>query len=159
MKELLLDLAPGKETIHKIIDHCLFEDVFAFYKVRISWYKYPIIYDNYKTYGLFDDLVNSIPNDAQTISMLIDHALDIASKEIDTKLINSVFFISNLTFKGQEVCFPSKSQLKKITELKPRVQRLSFIPNMSVFWNSMLSYFIKDNTFESGSFIIKEEQV
>ncbi len=61
--KFILDKAPGKDLIPSIIENKSFDDFYAFYKIRVDWYGYPLIHDRMVTYGLFHDLTSNIPEE------------------------------------------------------------------------------------------------
>ena len=61
--KFIIDKAPGKDLIPKIIENKTFDDFYAFYKIRVDWYGYPLIHDRMVTYGLFHDLTSNIPEE------------------------------------------------------------------------------------------------
>ena len=140
MKTFIIDKAPGKELISKIIQDKSFQALNEFYKSRVDWYGYPLIHDRLTTYGLFDDLKYRIPKNAEMISIFIDYAIEIANKESDERFINSTFLLLYFCQKGKAINTLTDNQIQKINRLTTRVQQLSLIPNLSFFWNQILDY-------------------
>lgn len=157
MEEFIINKAPGKELIPKIIESKSFDYLNDFYKLRVDWYGYPIIQDRMVTYGLFDDLTNQFPNDTESISTFIDYSIQLARNESDKRLINAIFLILGFCLLGNDNCMPTKSQIKALIELKARAQKLSFFPNMSCFWDQILDYFSKDVTFNKQAYTVNDD--
>jgi hypothetical protein len=136
MREFLLEKAPGKELIPILVQEPSYEKLGAFYNIRVNWHGYPIVHDYLVSYGLFDDLMQSFPNDSEQIAQFIDYSIDMASQETDNRFVNSLFLLLGFCQRGKSVISPT--QFQYIIELRPRVQKLSFIANMVCFWNQLL---------------------
>lgn len=136
--EMIIDIAPGKELIPIIIGENSFAALNRFYTIRVDWNGYPLIHDRMFTYSVFEDLLNAIPQDKDVISQFIDYAIEIAMTENDKRFANAIFLLSN--FCGSATDSATPTQLLKIIELKPRVQRLSFLSNLVTFWQKVIVY-------------------
>jgi hypothetical protein len=157
MRELIIDKAPGKELIEKILRTNSFNDVNEFYKIRVDWYGYPLIHDRMITYGLFQDLVDEMHNKQVNNSKFIDYAIKIAESETDKRFLNAIFFILNFCTLAEQKVNPTADQINRISALKERVQKLSFFPNMTTFWERILDYLIKEPTFIKNEFMVYDE--
>lgn len=157
MREFIIDKAPGKELIPNIIETESFNNLNEFYKIRVDWYGYPLIHDRFVTFGLFNDLINEIPNDRIIISKFIDFSIIIAECETDERFLNAIFFILNFCQLSKEKINPTAQQISRILALKERVQKRSFLSNMSTFWEQILECLSKEPTFNKNDFIVKDD--
>ena len=157
MRELIIDKAPGKQLIPKIIESNSFIDVNEFYKIRVDWYGYPLIHDRMITYGLFQDLVDEMYNKQVNNSKFIDYAIKIAESETDKRFLNAIFLILKCCSLAEQKVNPTIDQIKRISALKERVQKLSFFPNMTTFWEQILDYIFKDQKLMKIEFLVKDE--
>lgn len=151
-----IDNAPGKELIQKIIEQTFFSDFYEFYKVRVDWYGYPLIHDRFVTYGLYDDLSNSIPKESELISKFINYSIEIAERETDKRFLNAIFLVMDFCSLGKEFFIPSQIQINRIIKLQSRVKMLSFLPNMTTFWNNILNILSNEKTFDKSLYIVND---
>jgi hypothetical protein len=157
MREFILDKAPGKDLIHVIIENKSFDDFYAFYKLRVDWYGYPLIHDRFVTYGLFDDLKNDFPENEECISKFIDFSINIAELETDKRFLNSIFLILNFCGIAKKITKPTAYQIEKVTSLINRVRKLSFFPNMSTFWEQILDYLTIGNLINKEEYLVNDD--
>jgi hypothetical protein len=148
----IIDKAPGKELIPKILEQADFDDFYEFYKLRVDWYGYPLIHDRFVTFGLFDDLSCSLPNEKEVISKFIDYSIVIAEKESDDRFLNAIFLIMDFCALGKQVMIPTKEQIENIIGLYERVKKLSDLSNMTTFWNHILNFLSKETTFDKSKY-------
>lgn len=155
---MIIDRAPGKELIPLIIESRSFDDFYQFYKARVDWAGRPLIHDRMVSYGIFDDLVEKLENDKETVKVLIDFSIQIAKDENDKRFINSIFLLLDLCTVGLLLHLPAKEQVNLICGLQKRVQRLSFLPNLAHYWNSILDYCNNDDLqFKRDKFLVSTD--
>ena len=135
-----IDSAPGKNLIPEIISENHFNDLYEFYKLRVDYYEYPLIHDRLTTYGIFEDLKYACPKNVEIISKFIDYSIEIANKETDERLINSILIILDFFQRGRNIYVPNEYQIQKIIELTPRAKELSSVSNLVCFWNQILDF-------------------
>lgn len=158
MNPTIIDKAPGNELISRIIENKSFDDFSQFYKVRSDWGRGPLIPYRMFTYGLFDDLVDSLPQDKELISALLDYAIKIANDEKDKRFSISIFMILELCKLGLCLHLPTKEQVSLICKLRERVQKLSVQANLACFWNSILDYCNGDDrNFKKKPFLVDDD--
>jgi hypothetical protein len=151
-----IDKAPGKDLIPKIIEQGLFSDFYEFYKIRVDWYDYPLIHDRYATYGLFDDLSNEVPENKDLMSKYINYSIQIAEAETDKRFLNSLFLVMHFCSLAKDYLIPSQEQIEKITGLRERVQKFSFFPNITTFWNHILEFLAIEQSFDKKKLVVQE---
>jgi hypothetical protein len=155
--KFIIDKAPGKDLIPAIIENKSFDDFYAFYKTRVNWYGYPLIHDRMVTYGLFHDLTHSIPKDKETILKFIDFSIIIAENESDKRFSNSLFLILDFCSIAEEFTTPTQNQVAKITSLVNRVRKLSFLPNITTFWEHILDFLVLGKSIKKDDFVVKND--
>lgn len=155
----IIDRAPGKELIPLIIAEKSFEHFFEFYKVRVDWYGYPLIHDRLITYGLFYDLTSSfIKKKRKTVSIFIDYAIKIAEEENDKRFLNAIFLVSEFCNIAKRVIKPTQEQIERIKNLYFRVKKLSFMPNITGFWDQTIRFLATaKNEFNKNDFIVEPD--
>ncbi len=146
-RPLAIEKAPGKELIPLIIKDKLFDDFLAFYKGRVDWHEYPLIHDMFYTFGLFEDFFDVLPNDNETIEKFLGFALDIAEKETDKCFICALFLIMDCCKYASKEWVPSDDQIKRITNLKPRVEKLKKVNNLVCFWEQIMKICTRNTSF------------
>ena len=158
MRELIIDKAPGKDLIPQIIKDKSYDDFFNFYKIRVDWYGYPLIHDRFVTYGLFNDLTDQFREEKENVSEFIDFSILIAEQENDKRFLNSIFLILDFCgiAKKSEIT-PTQNQTHKIPNLVNRVQKLSFFPNMTTFWDQILDFLSTNNTFVKIDYLVQDD--
>lgn len=147
----IIDQAPVKGLIPQIIRDKKFTDFRDFYSIRVDWWAYPLIHDRCVTYGLFDDLIYSLPRDQKLLSTLLDHAIKIIQTEVHQRFICALYLILDIFRISHKLSIPSLEQTKLILELKPLVQKFSFVANMSSFWEQIINFLHKKNRLEKPS--------
>lgn len=157
MREFILDKAPRKDLIPRIIKKTSFDDFYSFYKIRVDWYGYPLIHDRIVTYGIFDDLMNQIPEEKEIVSKLMDFTIKIAEEETDKRFLNSIFLISNFCRIAKGLTPPTHSNIERITKLMIRVEKLSFLPNMTTFWEQILYFLAINQSFKISDFLVQDD--
>lgn len=157
MSERIIDKAPGKDLIKIIIKKLSFDDFYAFYKIRVNRYGYPLIHDRLVTYGIFDDLINQFPKEKKYVSMSIDFSITIAEQETDEKFLNSIFLIVDFCGIAKKVSKPTALQIERITKLCNRVKKLSFVPNLISFWNQILNYLSLEKSFRNEEYLVEPD--
>jgi hypothetical protein len=158
MRELIIDKAPGKDLIPQIIKDKSYDDFFNFYKIRVDWYGYPLIHDRFVTYGLFNDLTDQFREEKENVSEFIDFSILIAEQENDKRFLNSIFLILDFCgiAKKSEIT-PNQNQMHKIPNLVNRVQKLSFFPNMTTFWDQILDFLSTNSTFVKIDYLVQDD--
>ncbi len=146
MSAFIIEHAPGKELIPFIIDKQLYTDVVSFYTIRVNWYRYPLIHDGDVTYGLFDDLISRLDYENSGGNRLLQYVLQIAKDETDKRFLNALYLLHDLCVLAGKYSYPSVSEIAAIKALHNRVQRLSFLPNITLYWERILSYIAKDES-------------
>ena len=157
MSAFILDEAPGKDLIPQIIEQKSYADFFYFYKIRVDWYGYPLIHDICVTYGLFDDLTDQLSEEKENVSKFIDFSILIAEQESDKRFLNSIFLI--LTFCGiakKAEISPTQNQIHKLSNIVNRVRKLSFLPNMIIFWEQILDFLSTNSTFLKTDYLVQD---
>ncbi|MFN9710397.1 MAG: hypothetical protein ACK55K_03195 [Bacteroidota bacterium] len=155
--KFIIDKAPGKDLIPAIIENKSFDDFYAFYKIRVDWHGYPLIHDRMVTYGLFHDLTHSIPEDKETILKFIDFSIRIAENESDKRFLNSLFLILDFCSIAEEFTIPTQHQIDKITSLVYRVKKLSFLPNITTFWEHILDFLVLGKSIKKEDYVVKND--
>lgn len=153
---LEIDNAPAKEIIPRIIEKGLFEDLQQFYQIRVDWHRYPLIHDRFVTYGLFHDLLEALPQDSGLVKRLLDFAIDIAEQEMDARFINSLFLVESFCHLACEDKIIDRHQISRIIALEDRVRKLSFIPNLSGFWENMLRSLSKISVIDFMGLLVRD---
>lgn len=140
MRKFIIDSAPEKALIPKIIENMSFKDFKNYYDTRVDWNKTPLIHDHIITYGLFDDLIRVIPMNQKTLDIFFEYAVKIAENEKDKYFVNGVFLVYDIcgllnNFKGF-----NEDKLNKIKGLTNRVSELKKVPNITAFWDTIIKY-------------------
>jgi hypothetical protein len=158
MREFIIDKAPGKDLIPQIIKDKSYDEFFNFYKIRVDWYGYPLIHDRFVSYGLFDDLTDQFREEKENVSEFIDLSILIAEQENDKRFLNSIFLILDFCgiAKKSEIT-PTQNQMHKIPNLVNRVRKLSFLPNMTTFWDQILDFLSTNNTFVKTDYLVQDD--
>lgn len=146
MATFIIEQAPGGELIPSILEQQLYTDVVAFYTTRVNWYRYPLIHDGDVTYGLFDDLISRLAYKNYKEHKLIDCAIRIAREETDKRFLNALYFLQDLCVLAGKCRQPSAFEIDAITALYSRVQRLSFLPNITNYWERIVRFLAKDTS-------------
>lgn len=149
MSTFIIERAPAKELIPLILDRQLYTDVVAFYKMRVNWCPYPLIHDGDVAYGLFDDLISQLDYENRASKNILQYVLKIAKEETDQLFLNALYFLHDLCKLAGRYSHPSTDEIEAIVSLHQRVQRFSFLPNITLYWERIVSYLEKDASFRA----------
>ncbi len=157
MSTFIIERAPAKELIPLILDRQLYTDVVAFYKMRVNWYPYPLIHDGDVTYGLFDDLISQLDYENRASKNILQFVLRIVKEETDQFFLNALYFLHDLCTLAGRYSHPSTDEIEAIVALHQRVQRFSFLPNITLYWERIVSYLEKDASFRAHELEVKPD--
>lgn len=146
MSNFIIENAPGKEFIPHILDRQLYTDVVAFYTARVEWYRYPLIHDGDVAYGLFDDLIRQLAYENYKEFKLLDCSIRIAREETDKRFLNALYLLQDLSVLAGKCRQPSAFEIDGITALYSRVKKLSFLPNITIYWERIVRFLAKDSS-------------
>jgi hypothetical protein len=152
-----LNTAPGKVLIPVILKQKGFDDVFKFYNFRTSFCEYPLISDRLMSYGLFDDLTDEFRKTKEPVTVLIDHAAEIADKEGGDRFIDALFLLCDFCTVDYRLK-PTKKQIENITALKSRVEHFANDGNLLCFWKKILGFLEKDEAFDKSNYEVGESR-
>lgn len=144
-REYLINKAPAKELIPILIKDPSLELLRSFFRTRVEWRSYPIFHERMLSSSLFDDYVPLLEQNPEVISTTLDYALKLASEEDEKYILCSVFLISALCYTMPKEISPSATQIEMIEQLHKRVKPLSFIMNLSSFWEAIANYAGRSN--------------
>ena len=139
-REFLINKAPAKELIPILINEPSLELLRSFFRTRVEWKSYPIFHERMLSSTLFDDYVPLLKQNSEVISKTLDYALALSLEEDERFILCSVFLISFLCYTMPKEITPSAAQIQMIEQLHKRVRPLSFVLNLSSFWEAVASY-------------------
>ena len=137
--------APGKDLIPLIIENLSYQDFKSFYDMRVAWEEGPLIQDSVFTYGMYDDFIDQLPSEMETLPILFDFSMTIAEQEIDKNFKKVLFLISTICVKIHHINGFTEDMLLAIKKIKPRVTKLTHLSNVKDFWETIV-YSIASHT-------------
>jgi hypothetical protein len=159
-REPKMNRAPAKDLIPILIQEPSLELLRSFFRARVEWSSYPIFHERMMSSTLFDDYVPLLEQKPEQLSATLDFALTLALEEDERYVLCIVFLIASLCYYAPKEIVPSAAQLQMIEELHERVKPLSFLINLSSFWEAVEIYDARYNPdFEietkEGKYIIE----
>lgn len=144
-REPKMNRAPAKDLIPILIQEPSLELLRSFFRARVEWSSYPIFHERMMSSTLFDDYVPLLEQKPEQLSATLDYALTLAEEEDERYVLCIVFLIASLCYYAPKEIVPSAAQLQMIEELHERVKPLSFLINLSSFWEAVASYAARSN--------------
>jgi hypothetical protein len=146
-----IDTAPGKDLIPLIIENLSYQDFKSFYDIRRAWEEGPLIQDSVFTYGMYDDFINQLPSEMETLAVLFDYSITIAEQETNKKFNKILFLISNICFTIRHINGFTEDNLLKLKKIKPQVVKLTHLSYVNDCWENIV------NSIASHASFVKED--
>jgi hypothetical protein len=140
-----MNRAPAKDLIPILVKEPSLELLRSFFRARVEWSSYPIFHERMMSSSLFDDYVPLLEETPVNAALTLDYALLLALEEDERYVLSSVYLISFLCYCLPKEIVPSAAQLQMIEELHKRVKPLTFLSNLSSFWEAVASYAARSN--------------